>query len=294
MLATDTRTLTPERWLISGERRARWVSSAMSSSMNGGTTTVGTPSSAVEAPLLLADDGHLVLERPRVVRPDLRAEPVLERRDDPAARRVVLRVRGGHDEQVERQPDDEAADLDVALLEDVEQADLDPLGEVGQLVDRDDAAVRARDEPVVEGQLVREVAALGDLDRVDLADEVGDRDVGRRQLLGVAPVARQPVDGRRVAVALDDRPRRRADGRGRVVVELAAADDREPVVEQADQGAGHARLRLAALAEEDEVLAGEDRVLDGRHDRVVVADDRRAGRRRRPRGAPAGWPAAPP
>ena len=142
--------------------------------------------------------------------PDLRAEPVLERRDDPPARRVVLRVGAGDHVQVERQSDGEAADLDVALLEHVEQADLDPLGEVGQLVDRDDAAVGARDEPVVEGQLVRQVAALGDLDRVDLADEVGDRDVGRRQLLGVAPVARQPVDGGVVAVALDDRAARPA------------------------------------------------------------------------------------
>ena len=107
-----------------------------------------------EAVLLLADDRHLVVERPRVVGPDLRPEPVLERRDDPAARGVVLRVGRGDDVQVERQPDDEAADLDVALLEDVEQADLDPLGEVGQLVDRDDPAVGARDEPVVERQLV--------------------------------------------------------------------------------------------------------------------------------------------
>ena len=149
------------------------------------------PLLGLEAVLLLADDRHLVVERPRVVGPDLRPEAVLERRDDPAARGVVLRVGRGDDVQVERQPDDEAADLDVALLEDVEQADLDPLGEVGQLVDRDDAAVGARDEPVVEGQLVGQVAALGDLDRVDLADEVGDRDVGRGELLGVAPVARR-------------------------------------------------------------------------------------------------------
>ena len=164
--------------------------------MNGGHDDGRDPVLGVEAVLLLADDRHLVLERPRVVGPDLRPEAVLERRDDPAARRVVLGVRRGDDVQVERQADDEAADLDVALLEDVEEADLDPLGEVGQLVDRDDAAVGARDEAVVEGQLVGEVAALGDLDRVDLADEVGDRDVGRRQLLGVAPVARQPVDRR--------------------------------------------------------------------------------------------------
>ena len=138
------------------------------------------------------------------MRPDLRSEPVLERRDDPAARGVVLGVRARHDVQVQRQPHDEATDLDVALLEHVQQPDLDPLGEVGQLVDRDDAPVRARDQPVVERQLVGQVATLRDLDRIDLADEVGDRDIGRRQLLGVAPVAWQPVDGGVVAVALED------------------------------------------------------------------------------------------
>src|SRR6185295_3290838 len=90
-----------------------------------------------EAVLLLAHDRHLVVERPRIVGPDLRPEPVLERGDDPAARGVVLRVGGGDHVQVERQPDDETADLDVALLEDVEQTDLDPFGQVGQLVDRD-------------------------------------------------------------------------------------------------------------------------------------------------------------
>ena len=48
MFATDTRTDTPERWLISGERRARWVSSATTSSMNGGTTTTGAPSATAK------------------------------------------------------------------------------------------------------------------------------------------------------------------------------------------------------------------------------------------------------
>ena len=64
-------------------------------------------------------------------------------------------------------------------------------------------------------------------------------------------------------------------GRVRVVVELAAADDREPLVEQADEQPGHPRLGLAALAEEDDVVAGEDRVLDRRQDRLLVADDGR-------------------
>jgi hypothetical protein len=81
----------------------------------------------------------------------------------------------------------------------------------------------------MEGQLVRQIATLGDLDRVDLTDEVRDGDVGRGELLGVAPIARQPVDGGRVTVSLDDRLRRGTDGMIRVVVELTAADGRQPL-----------------------------------------------------------------
>ena len=105
---------------------------------------------------------------------------------------------------VERQADLVAADLHVALLEHVEQADLDALGEVGQLVDGEDAAVGAGHEAVVQRELVGEVAALGHLDRVDLADEVGDRRVGRGQLLAVAVVAVHPLDRRVVAVLGDE------------------------------------------------------------------------------------------
>ena len=59
----------------------------------------------------------------------------------------------------------------------------------------------------------------------------------------------------------------------RVVVDLAAGDDRDLVVQQVDQGADDAGLRLAALAEEDDVLAGEDRVLELRDDGVFEAED---------------------
>ena len=70
------------------------------------------------------------------MRADLGAEAVLQRRDDAPAVGVVLRVRARDEQQVERQPQRVAAHLDVALLEHVEQRHLDPLGEVGQLVDR--------------------------------------------------------------------------------------------------------------------------------------------------------------
>ena len=134
----------------------------------------------------------------------------------------------------------------------------------------------------MEGELVGQVAALGDLDRIDLADQVRDRDVGRRELLRVAPVAGDPVDRRGVAVALHDGPRRRADRCVRIVVELAAVDGRQPRIEETDEQPCHPGLGLAALAEEDQVVPGEDRVLDRRHDRVLVADD--AGEHLRPRG----------
>ena len=66
---------------------------------------------------------------------------------------------------------------------------------------------------------------------------------------------------------------RRQIGVERVVVDLAAGDDRDLVVEEGDEGADEAGLGLAALAEEDDVLAGEDGVLEVRDDGLFVADD---------------------
>ena len=146
---------------------------------------------------LLRDDGDLLVDLARVVGADLGAEAVLERGDDPAAVGVVLGVGAGHDEDVERQPQDVAADLDVALLHHVEHRDLDPLGEVGQLVDGHDAAVAARDEPEVDRLRVAQAAPLGHLHRVDVADQVGDARVRGRQLLGVPLVAVPPRRPRR-------------------------------------------------------------------------------------------------
>ena len=253
-----------------GERRACWLISATISVMNVGHVHVEAVGG--ERPRLLLDDRGLELGVERVVRADLRAEAVLQRRDDAAAVRVVLGVGRRDEHEVEREPDLVAADLHVALLEHVEQTDLDALGEVGELVDREDAAVGARHEPVVDGELVGEVAALGHLDRVDLADEVGDRRVGRGELLAEAAVAVHPLDRRLVAALGDEHAGVVRDRVVRVVVDLAAGDDRHPLVEQRGERADHAGLRLAALAEEDHVVAGEQRVLELREDGVLVAD----------------------
>ena len=204
---------------------------------------------------------------------DLGPEPVLEGGDDPAPVRVVLRVGRRHEHHVERKADLVAPDLDVALLQHVEQADLDPLGEVGQLVDGEDPPVGAGHEAVVDGELVGQVAALGHPDGVDLADEVGDGRVGGGQLLAEAPGAVHPLDrcvvapfGHQVAGRLGDR----VVG---VVVDLAAGDDRRPLVEQIDERADDAGLGLPPLAQQDHVVTGQQGVLQLREDRIVVAEE---------------------
>jgi hypothetical protein len=99
--------------------------------------------------------------------------------------------------------------------------------------------------------------------------------VGGGQLLAVAPVARQPGDLHRVAVLRHAVAALLADRVVGIVVDLAVGDHRRRLVEQVDQAARDARLGLAALAEQDDVLARQDRVLDLRQDRLVVADDAR-------------------
>ena len=210
----------------------------------------------------------------QVVRADLGADAVLERRDDLAARRVVLGVRGEDDQHVERQAHRVALDLDVAFLQDVEQADLDLAGEVGQLVDGEDAAIGARQQAEVHRQLVAELqAALGGLDRIDVADHVGDRHVRRRQLLDVARLARPPATGIWSPSALTRAwPNADSGASGSSLISLSG-NHRHPLVEQRRQRAQDARLGLAAQAEQDEVVPRQHGIHQLRDDRVVVADD---------------------
>jgi hypothetical protein len=190
------------------------------------------------------------------------------------ARGVVLGVGGEGDQHVERQADGIALNLHVAFLQDVEQADLDLAGEVGQLVDGEDAAVGARQQAEVHRQLGAELqAALRGLDRIDVADHVGDGHVRRGQLFDIARLARQPAHRHLIAFGLDALLAEGRQRRDRIVVDLAVGNDRDPLVEQRGQRAQDARFRLAAQAEQDEVMPRQHGVHELRDDRVVVADD---------------------
>src|SRR5205085_11868778 len=94
-----------------------------------------------------------------------------------------------------------------------------------------------------------------------------------RQLMAGALVAPDPLDLDVVALLIEAHAARARDWMKRVLVEFAAGDHRDRLVEQAGQAADHPRLRLSALAEEDDVLATQDRVLELRHHRLFVAED---------------------
>ena len=198
-------------------------------------------------PRFLFGDGDALFQDGGIVRADLAADAILQRRDDLAARRVVFGIGREDEQQIERQADRVALNLDVAFLHDVEESHLDLAGEIGQFVDGENAAIGARQQAVVHGQLVGDVLpAAGGLDRIDIADHVGDRDVRRGQLFHVAVVAVEPGDrrvarfrGHQVAAAAADR-------RVRIVVNLAAGDVRRPFVEQAGELADETRLGLPA------------------------------------------------
>ena len=125
----------------------------------------------------------------------------------------------------------------------------------------------------MDGELIGEVLALGHPDRVDLTDQVGDRGVGRGELLAVALVWRDPADCHPIALGGHAVPAGATDRRVGIVVDLTALDHGDLLVQQRDQGPDQPAFRLAALTKEDDVLAGEDRILDLGYDRSLEADD---------------------
>ena len=95
----------------------------------------------------LPDQRHFISEIGEVVSTQLGTEAVLQRGDDPTPIRVVLWVGRGDQEDVQRKPERIAAHLNVALLQDIEQGDLDALGQVRQLVEAENPSVGARHKP---------------------------------------------------------------------------------------------------------------------------------------------------
>src|SRR5678815_2075652 len=104
---------------------------------------------------------------------DLRADSVFEWSYDLAARGVILGVRREYQHYIERHSNGISLNLNVALLHDVEQSNLHFAGEVGKLIDREDASVRSRQKSVVDRQFVGEqMPSACRLDWIQIADQI--------------------------------------------------------------------------------------------------------------------------
>src|SRR5207247_925960 len=121
----------------------------------------------------LRGDGHAFFDAGGVVRANFGADAVFERSDDFSAGGVILGIGGEDEEHVEGKAEGIALNLNVAFLHDVEEANLNFSGEIGELVDGEDAAIGAGEKTVVDGEFVGKIAAAArGADGIDVADDV--------------------------------------------------------------------------------------------------------------------------
>src|SRR5262245_31071253 len=162
------------------------------------------PSSVTAQPGFLSGDLNTLFHTCRIMSIDFGADPVFERSDDLPTRGVVFWISGKDEHHVERHPDRIALNLNITFLHDVEQTDLNLACKIREFVDRKDAAVCARQQPVMNRKLVRkQVSAARSFYRIQVADKIGDRDVRCRKLFNVAQLARHECNRRLITALLD-------------------------------------------------------------------------------------------
>src|SRR5712664_117590 len=206
-------------------------------------------------PSLLRRDGHSFLDARGIMGANFRADAVFQRRDDFSARRVIFRIRGKNEQDVERKSQRITLDLDVSFLHDVEQTNLNFSGEIGKFIDGENAAVGARQKPVVDGEFVGQIAAAASrADGIHITDNVSHGDVGSSEFFDEAILAGHPGDGSIVAFGGDFFAARSANRFQGIVVDFAAGHDRHLRIEQVDESAKNAALGLAAKAEKNEIV----------------------------------------
>src|SRR5689334_17427350 len=94
-------------------------------------------------------------------------------------------------------------------------------------------------------ELVRQhVPAARSLDRIQVADEIRDRNIGRGELLDVSAVTIEPRNWRIVAGLLEQLAPVFRDRCEWIVVHFAAVDDRDRIVEQRGERAKDSALCL--------------------------------------------------
>src|SRR5215813_9541591 len=98
------------------------------------------------------------------------------------------------------------------------------------------------------------MTTTGGLDRIDVADQIGNRYIRGRQFFNVAFVGGEPGDRRGIFFARDQLTATPADRRVGVVVNLASRNIRRLRIEQAGKRTQDAALRLSAQSQQDKVM----------------------------------------
>src|SRR2546427_13096116 len=103
----------------------------------------------------------------------------------------------------------------------------------------------------MNGFLIGQVSSFRDLDRVDLADDIRNRDIGRRQLLSVPLLPVNPLNRQLISLFSESPLARAADVRERILADLTTLTSRDALVEQGLQTSNDAGFSLAAVAHEN-------------------------------------------
>jgi hypothetical protein len=119
----------------------------------------------------------------------------------------------------------------------------------------------------VDGQFVGKIfAGAGGLDRVNVADHIGNGHVGSGQLFYITLFAGQPGDGSGVTFGSDAVAAGAAQRGVGIVVNFAAGDIGNAVVHEFDEAAQDSRLGLTTETQKNKMMTGQDGVDDlGQH-----------------------------
>ena len=122
----------------------------------------------------MANNVHFRFHFKWIVRANLAAETVFQWRNHATTIGVVLGVCRGNQHHIEWQANFVSANLHVAFFKHVQQTHLNSFCQVGQFVDRKNAAICAWDKSIVDGEFVAEVTPFSNFDGVNFANEVGN------------------------------------------------------------------------------------------------------------------------
>src|SRR5207247_8333640 len=115
----------------------------------------------------------------------------------------------------------------------------------------EDAAIGAREQAIVHAELAADrVAAFRGFDGVDVADDVGNRDIGSGELLDVSIVAAPVFDWRPLSHFSNQIAASPANRTEWLVVDLAARDHRNGFIQECRQLPEDPALGLASQTQE--------------------------------------------